>query len=75
MCPEGDWNSVCICSDGSYGIDEGLIASFPVRSDGALWEIVEGVPINDFSRAKIDASVAELREERAAVQELGLLPG
>ncbi len=70
MSEHGDWNSVCVCSDGSYGIDEGLIASFPVRSDGALWEIVEGVPVNDFSRAKIDASVAELREEREAVSDL-----
>jgi len=73
MTPEGDWNSVCVCSDGSYGVDEGLIASFPVRSDGKLWQIVEGVPVNDYSREKIDATVTELREEREAVKDL--LPG
>jgi len=70
MSEHGDWNSVCVCSPGSYGIDKGLISSFPVRSDGALWEIVDDVEINEFSRAKIDASVAELREEREAVQDL-----
>ncbi len=67
---EGDSNSVCVCSDGSYGIDEGLIASFPVRSDGALWEIVPDLEINDFSKQKIAASVAELNEEREAVKDL-----
>src|SRR5213079_1852577 len=56
---EGDWNSVAVCSDGSYGVEEGLICSFPVRSRGGKWEIVQGLSINDFSRAKIDASVAE----------------
>ena len=70
MTEEGEWNSVCVCSDGSYGVDEGLISSFPVRSDGALWEIVEDVEVNAFSREKIDASVAELREERDAVKDL-----
>ncbi|MEE2808436.1 MAG: malate dehydrogenase [Verrucomicrobiota bacterium] len=67
---EGDWNSVCVCSDGSYGIDEGLIASFPVRSDGALWEIVHDLELNDFSKQKIADSVNELSEEREAVKEL-----
>jgi len=67
---EGDSNSVCVCSDGSYGIDEGLIASFPVRSDGALWEIVPDLELNDFSKQKIAASVAELNEEREAVKDL-----
>ena len=68
---EGDWKSVCVCSDGSYGVDEGLISSFPVRADGnGGWEIVQGVPIDEFSRGKIDASVAELREEREAVSDL-----
>ena len=66
----GDWHSVCVCSDGSYGIEKGLICSFPIRSDGQRWEIVQGVPINDFSRAKIDATVNELKEERAMVAEL-----
>lgn len=68
--PEGDWNSVCVCSDGSYGVDEGLIASFPIKSDGQNWEIVPDVPINEFGRAKIDTTVNELREERAAVADL-----
>lgn len=67
---EGDWHSVCVCSDGSYGVDEGLISSFPIRSDGSSWEIVPDLPIDDFSRDKIDASVQELREEREAVSDL-----
>ena len=67
---EGDWHSVCVCSDGSYGVDEGLISSFPIRSNGTDWQIVQDVPLNDFGRAKLDASVAELREERTAVSEL-----
>ena len=69
--PAGDWTSVCVCSDGSYGVDEGLIASLPIRtSDGKTWEVVQGVPINDFSKQKIEASVQELIEEKAAVQDL-----
>ncbi|MEM7011180.1 MAG: malate dehydrogenase [Verrucomicrobiota bacterium] len=67
---EGDWHSVCVCSDGSYGVDEGLISSFPIRSNGTDWEIVQDVPLNEFGRAKLDASVAELREERDAVSDL-----
>ncbi|MEM0897435.1 MAG: malate dehydrogenase [Verrucomicrobiota bacterium] len=74
MTDDGDWNSLCICSTGQYGIDEGLIASMPVRSDGELWEVVEGVEIDEFSQGKIDATVAELREERDAVVEMGLIP-
>ena len=70
---EGEWNSVCVASDGSYGTEEGLITSFPVRSDGQNWEIVQGLPINDFARGKIDASVRELSEEREMVSDL--LPG
>jgi len=71
--PEGDWTSVAVCSDGSYGVDAGLIASFPIRTtDGKTWEVVQGVPVDDFSREKIDASVQELREEKEAVA--GLLP-
>jgi len=66
----GDWHSVCVCSDGSYGVAKGLISSFPVRSDGRTLHIVPGVPINDFSRARIDASVNELKEERSLVAEL-----
>ncbi|MBI5384350.1 MAG: malate dehydrogenase [Verrucomicrobia bacterium] len=68
--PAGDWFSVAVCADGSYGIDAGLICSFPMRSDGQKWEIVPGVPVNDFSRAKIQASVNELKEERAMVADL-----
>ena len=68
---EGDWHSAAICSDGSYGVPEGLIYSFPLRTsaDGA-WEIVQGLEIDDFCRAKIDASANELLEERAAVADL-----
>ena len=67
------WTSAAIPSDGSYGVPEGLISSFPVRSTGGHWEIVQGLEINDFSRARIDASVAELVEERDAVRGLGLI--
>jgi len=68
--PAGNWHSVCLCSDGSYGIEKNLICSFPVRSDGKGLQIVQGVSINDFSRAKIDATVNELKEERAMVADL-----
>ena len=70
----GDWHSVCVPSDGSYGIEKGLICGFPVRSNGSKVEIVQGLPINQFSRGKIDASVNELKEEKALAAELGLLP-
>jgi malate dehydrogenase len=70
---EGDWTSAGIPSDGSYGVPEGLISSFPVVSKDGAWEIVQGLEISDFSRGRIDASVAELAEERDAVQGLGLL--
>jgi malate dehydrogenase len=68
--PAGDWHSVCVCSDGSYGIEKDLICSFPVRSNGQKLEIVQGLPVNDFSRGKIDATVSELKEERAIVADL-----
>lgn len=71
--PEGDWTSVALPSPGVYGIEEGLVCSFPCRSIGGRWEIVEGLDINPFSRARIDASVDELRAERDAVAGLGLL--
>ena len=71
--PAGDWTSAAVMSDGSYGVPEGLISSFPVTSSGGEWEIVQGLPVDDFSRARIDASVAELVEERDAVRELGLI--
>jgi malate dehydrogenase len=67
---EGDWHSVAVCSNGSYGVEEGLICSFPVRTRGGKWEIVQDVPLNEFGRAKTDASVAELKEEKALVSEL-----
>ncbi|MCB1204204.1 MAG: malate dehydrogenase [Verrucomicrobiae bacterium] len=68
--PEGDWTSVAVCSDGSYDTDAGLISSFPIRSTGQSWEIVQGVPVNEFSQGKIAATVQELREEREAVADL-----
>ncbi len=71
--PSGDWVSMAVCSDGSYGVPEGLISSFPVTTSGGDWQIVQGLEIDDFSRARIDASVAELADERAAVTELGLI--
>ncbi len=71
--PEGDWVSMAVLSDGSYGVPEGLVSSFPVTTSGGNWEIVQGLDIDDFSRARIDASAAELAEERDAVTELGLI--
>ena len=71
--PEGDWVSMGVPSDGSYGVPEGLISSFPCVSRNGAWEIVQGLEIDDYSRAKIDASVAELEDERSAVRELGLI--
>jgi malate dehydrogenase len=68
--PGTDWHSAAVCSDGSYDVEAGLISSFPVRVRGGKWEIVQGLPINDLSRAKIDASVAELKEEKSLVSEL-----
>jgi malate dehydrogenase len=70
---EGDWVSMAVVSDGSYGVPEGLISSFPVTTRDGDWEIVQGLEIDDFSRARIDASTAELAEEREAVTELGLI--
>lgn len=71
--PEGDWVSMAVPSDGSYGVPEGLISSFPCTCTGGEYSIVAGLDIGEFSRAKIDASVAELAEERDAVAELGLI--
>ena len=67
---EGDWHSVAVCSDGSYGVEEGLICSFPVRTRGGKWEIVQNVALNEFSKSKFDASVAELKEEKSMVGDL-----
>ncbi|WP_406298252.1 malate dehydrogenase [Embleya sp. NBC_00888] len=70
---DGDWTSMGVVSDGSYGVPEGLISSFPVVCEDGKWEIVQGLDINEFSRGRIDASVRELAEERDAVRELGLI--
>ncbi|MBE1574789.1 malate dehydrogenase [Amycolatopsis roodepoortensis] len=71
--PEGDWTSAAVVSDGSYGVPEGLISSFPVTAANGEYKIVQGLEIDDFSRARIDASVNELAEERDAVKKLGLI--
>ena len=68
--PKDDWHSVALCSDGSYGVEKNLISSFPTRVRGGKLEIVQNLPINDFSRGKIDKSVAELKEEKSLVVEL-----
>ncbi len=71
--PKDDWVSMAVISDGSYGVPEGLISSFPVTTKGGDWSIVQGLDINDFSRSRIDKSTAELADERSAVTELGLI--
>jgi malate dehydrogenase len=71
--PEGDWVSMAVPSDGSYGVSEGLISSFPCTCAGGEYSIVQGLEIDDFSRARIDASVGELAEERDAVAALDLI--
>jgi malate dehydrogenase len=68
--PEGDWVSMGVPSDGSYGIEEGVIAGFPCTCKNGEWEVVQGLEIDDFSRERIDASVNELKEERDAVADL-----
>jgi malate dehydrogenase len=65
--------SMAVRSDGSYGVPEGLVSSFPVTTTAGSYEIVQGLEINDFSRERIDVSAAELTEEREAVRGLGLL--
>jgi malate dehydrogenase len=71
--PADSWVSQAVPSDGSYGVPEGIISSFPVRTANGAYEIVQGLEIDDFSRSKIDASVAELLDEKHAVTELGLI--
>jgi malate dehydrogenase len=71
--PEGDWVSMAVRSDGSYGVPEGLIYSYPVTTRDGDWEIVQGLEIDDFSRGRMDATAAELVEERDAVKDLGLI--
>ncbi len=69
--PAGDWTSVAVVSDGSYGIEEGLIASMPIRTeDGKTWSVVQGLDINEFSQGKIDATIDELKGEKEAVSSL-----
>ena len=70
---EGDWTSMAVVSDGSYDVPQGLISSFPVTTRNGSWEIVSGLQIDDFSQSRIDASIAELAEERDAVKSLGLV--
>ena len=71
--PEDDWVSMAVASDGSYDVDEGVVSGFPVTCSGGDWKIVEGLEIDPFSRERIDASVAELKDERDAVRDLGLI--
>jgi len=71
--PDRDWASMAVASDGSYGVDEGLISGAPCECSGGEWKLVEGLEITDFSRERIDATVAELKEERDAVKQLGLI--
>jgi malate dehydrogenase len=71
--PDGDWVSMAVPSDGSYGIDQGLICGVPCTTSGGEWSIVEGLEIDEFSRTRIDASVDELKQERDAVKDLGLV--
>jgi malate dehydrogenase len=71
--PAGDWASMAVCSDGSYGVPEGLISGFPCTTKDGVWTIVRGLDVNEFSRGRIDASVGELGEERDTVSELGLI--
>jgi malate dehydrogenase len=68
--PGNDWFSAAVLSDGSYGIPKGIVSGYPIRHDGKKWSIVQGLDIGAFARAKIDASVKELQEERAVVQGL-----
>jgi malate dehydrogenase len=67
---DGDSISMSVYSDGSYGIEKGLICSFPIRSNGKILEIVQGLNIDAFSQSKIDTTVAELKEEKSLVAEL-----
>jgi malate dehydrogenase len=71
--PAGDWVSMGVPTDGSYGVEEGIVAGLPCSCSGGEWSVVEGLEVTEFSRGRIDASAAELREERDAVDQLGLL--
>jgi len=72
--PDGDWVSMAVPSPGAYGVEEGLMSSFPVRTSGGEWEIVDGLAVPEFSRGRIDRTAGELQEERDAVRGLGLVP-
>ena len=71
--PPGDWVSMAVPSDGSYGVPEGLVSGFPCTTSGGGYQIVPGLDLDEFSRSRIDASVAELASERDTVVELGLI--
>jgi malate dehydrogenase len=71
--PDGDWVSMAVPSDGSYGVEEGIFSGFPCTCDGGVYTIVQGLELDSFSRERIDKSVAELADERGAVAELGLI--
>ena len=71
--PEGDWVSMAVPTTGAYGVDEGIISSFACTCSGGEYTIVEGLEVNDFAQQRIDATVNELKEERAAVEKLGFL--
>lgn len=71
--PDGDWVSMAVVSDGSYGVPEGLVYSYPLTTSDGNWEIVQGLEISDFSRRRMDITAAELADERAAVADLGLI--
>jgi malate dehydrogenase len=70
---DGDWVSMAVPSDGSYGVEEGIISSFPCRCSGGEYEVVQGLDVPEFSQRRIDATVNELKEERDAVRTLGLV--
>ena len=72
--PRGDWTSMAVVSDGSYGVPAGLISSFPVRCHSGEWEIVQGLPLNAFARSRVNVSVDELKAEAEEVRSMGLLP-
>ena len=72
--PRGDWTSMAVVSDGSYGVPAGLVSSFPVRCHSGEWEIVQGLPLNAFARSRVNVSVDELKAEAEEVRSMGLLP-
>ena len=71
--PDGDWVSMGIPSDGSYGIDEGLMAGLPVTCSGNSYQVVQGLELNDFSRSRLEVTVKELKDEREMVKQLDLI--